>query len=500
MRGSLVAALLLFGRAALAGELIEGEVPSGGPDHLLVPFEVPEGTVEIEVRHERLSERNVLDYGLFDPERFRGWGGSNSEPFTIGLDEASRSYLPGPMPAGTWHVVIGKAVIAEPAAYALEITLRTEPTLEPRPGRGTYQPEVLEHGPHWYAGDFHVHSRDSGDASATLEEIAVFAEGRGLDFVVITDHNTSAQVDFLTDVQSRHPGLLLIPGAELTTYAGHANGIGVSATLDYFVGLDGVTIETLARQVLDGGGVFSINHPVLDLGERCIGCLWEQDLPLDLIGGVEIGTGSAAILYSQDTIAFWEDLLRRGARPAAIGGSDDHRAGRDTGAFAAKIGSPTTMVYAEELSPAGIVEGVRRGRTVVKLDGPGDPMVELSVKEGRVEATVTGALGQEVSIVENGRERTRSRITSDPFTSSLSLSDGEARYHAEVFVDGGLRTVSSHVFVGARPSDGCGCRAVPSSSGALGWMVPTLVWLFGRSRSRRRAAAAGGPSDSQRGR
>jgi hypothetical protein len=42
---------------------------------------------------------DVLDFGVEDPQGFRGWGGGNVEPAVIGVQAASRSYLPGPLPA-----------------------------------------------------------------------------------------------------------------------------------------------------------------------------------------------------------------------------------------------------------------------------------------------------------------------------------------------------------------------------------------------------------------
>ncbi|UCH29686.1 MAG: hypothetical protein JSV06_01295, partial [Myxococcales bacterium] len=54
---------------------IMGEVPAGEETHFFVPFDVPEGIAEIEVEHRNLTPGNVLDWGLDDPNGFRGWGG-----------------------------------------------------------------------------------------------------------------------------------------------------------------------------------------------------------------------------------------------------------------------------------------------------------------------------------------------------------------------------------------------------------------------------------------
>ena len=63
---------------------IEGVVPPGDETHFFEEFEVPEGIVEVEVRHDDLSTANILDWGLDDPNGFRGWGGGNREAAIVG--------------------------------------------------------------------------------------------------------------------------------------------------------------------------------------------------------------------------------------------------------------------------------------------------------------------------------------------------------------------------------------------------------------------------------
>jgi hypothetical protein len=458
MRLAVLATCLLAASTARAAEtvlVLDGDVPADGPDHFFVPFDVPEGVVEIEVQHDDLSDDNVLDWGLDDPNGFRGWGGGNGEPAIVGVDAASRSYVAGPIPAGTWRVVVGKAKLAElPATYALSVTLRDAPTLAPQPERGPYAPVVLARGARWYAGDFHAHSRESGDARPPLDEIAAFGRGRGLDFVAVTDHNTLTQLEFLADAQARHPALLLVPALEFTTYAGHANAIGATGWVDHKIGQPGVTIAAAAATFTDQGAALSINHPVLDLGDVCIGCAWQHETPPGL-AAVEVATGGldkAGKFFTADAIKYWDALCGQGLHLAAIGGSDDHRAGVDLDAFQSPIGDPTTLVWADELSTAGLLAGIRAGRTVVKLQGPGDPMVELSADPppavdtitadaATLTITVTGAPpGSTVRLVRNGDSQTMIPVDADPFTTSVVVAApaaGEDRWRAEAIVTPG---------------------------------------------------------------
>src|SRR4051812_42596049 len=95
----LLAALSFAGRAAAETTLtLDSDVPDDGSSFVLVPFDVPAGTVEIQIDHDDLSDANILDWGLQDPAGvFRGWGGGNTEPAIAGVLASSRSYLTGPI-------------------------------------------------------------------------------------------------------------------------------------------------------------------------------------------------------------------------------------------------------------------------------------------------------------------------------------------------------------------------------------------------------------------
>lgn len=455
--------LISFALAAETVILLEGEVPTTGPDHFFLPFELPPGIVEVELRHEDLSDTNILDWGLDGPEGFRGWGGGNAEPAIVGELAASRSYLPGTLTPGTWLVVVGKAkIVEEPALYRVEVVLRDEATLAPQPERRPYEDApALETGARWYAGDFHVHSRESGDASPSLDEIATFATGRGLDFVALSDHNTTSQLEWIGDAQDRHPTLLFVPSVEFTTYDGHANGIGATRWVDHRIGQPGVDIAAAVADFQDQGAFFSINHPNLNLGELCIGCAWEQQLDPGQIRGMEIITGGwdpVGKLFFEQTLAQWEDYLDQGHAVVPIGGSDDHQAGQDGGATASPIGSPTTLVWAEELSVPALLEGLRAGRTVVKLQGPDDPMVELWPANTGIEATVTGGIGSELHWFIRGTEVEVVAITEDP--QRVLLQRLGERGRAELWVDGQPRVLTNNLRL-PRPieelDEDCGC-------------------------------------------
>jgi hypothetical protein len=338
--------------------------------------------------------------------------------------------------------------------------------------RQPYQAIRLGDVPRWYAGDLHQHSRESGDASPTMDEVATFARGRGLDFVEYSEHNTVSQLDFFAAVQARHPDLLLLPGVEFTTYAGHANGIGATRYVDHRLGYGDVTLDTALANFATQDVVFSLNHPLLDLGQTCIGCAWKHPIPRAQLGAVEIGTGGfdkTGLLFGKQTIAWWERLSAQGLHLAPVGGSDDHSGGTGTGMFDSPIGNPTTMVFATVFDAAAIVEGVRKGHTVVKLQGPGDPMVDLRIGGHLVgetlvanspvlKVTVTGGMGSKLVVFKDGVEFKSVDVIADPF--DLADIAAAGRFRAEVQIDGQPRTVTANLWVESPvepPKTGCGC-------------------------------------------
>jgi hypothetical protein len=404
---------------------------------------------------------------------------------------------------GTWEVVVGKARISEtPANYEVCITLRTEATLPPQPRTPYADPGVLVDQARWYAGDFHVHSRQSGDASPTIDETLEFAQGVGLDFIMLSEHNTNSGFTLYGDVQLGYPELLIFPGVEWTTYSGHANALGATEWVDHKIGVRGATTAAAIQQYHDQGALFSINHPTVPGGNFCIGCPWEIDVDPTMVDGVEIQSGIWG------AIGYWEDMCAEGSHAAAIGGSDDHRGGQDIGALDSPIGTPTTMVFAQNLSTDAILEGIRSGRTVVKVNGIDGPMLETELTGERMgdtvfadaatlTATVSDGVGETLQVIKNGAVVDSVAIESDPFTHDTMVDApavGEDRYRHQVVFGIDVHTVGSYVWLraaedpgtpdagvpdgGTNPeegSSGCSCRIASASDYDTNFVLAVLA-------------------------
>src|SRR6185312_16742941 len=93
-------------------------------------------------------------------------------------------------------------------------------------------------------------------------------------------------------------------------------------------------------------------------------------------GNFDIGINA----FYPRAIALWDKELDAGNKIAAIGGSDDHTAGMNESSTGSPIGEPTTLVLADNLSEAAIIDALKHGRTMVNLRGPDDPLVEFTAR------------------------------------------------------------------------------------------------------------------------
>jgi hypothetical protein len=447
---------------------VKGDIdPSRTGGYLQIPFTVPAGTTGIQIRYSYDQPGgtcgggpNTLDMGVYEPKSNpsspvfeqadrRGWSGSAVRNLAIAengfSDEATyladrrafvngrttRAYEPGPIPAGTWAVELGIAHV-DPAdsdgiRYAVEVRTSTASAWSDDPHVPSGKPEPkVNTTPGWYTGDFHVHGeQEPGNATMSQTFAAAFGPaGPGLDFVTLVDHNNDVAHDDMRSQAGAHPGNLVIPGVEVTTYRGHWNAQGSSGFAGFRGGpiytpgaltspipdsaLTEVRDATLPKDQFDtirsGGGWTQINHPTIfkTAPAACRGCFWnyaDEDTDFSQVDAIEIQTGPAAIPqpnpsapnpFTADAIEYYEHALAGGAHIAAVGSSDDHRAGTATGPFDSSVGEGATVVHAKGLRRRAIVAAVEADHTYVKPFGPSAPDLSLDAVNEHGEAAIIG--------------------------------------------------------------------------------------------------------------
>ena len=313
--------------------------------YLELPFELPERTEELQVgiEVEPLGEgQAVVDLGLRDASRIRGWSGGARKSIAVGREKATPGYLAGELGAGTWAVLLG--------AYRV-----------PQAGcRITVRIRCASETSRWLKGDLHTHTEHS-DGTYTLREAGAIMASLGCDFIATTDHNTVSQ-------NTAHPqdtDLVFIPGMELTTTRGHANLLGVPEPVRDFRAPGPDDLRRRLAEAKRSGALVVLNHP------HCEFCPWEWGFDVER-DAVEVWNGPWTERNDR-ALAWWQSRLAAGERLVAVGGSDVHRPHPYV-----RHAMPTTWVYACSRTSAGILEGIGKGRVFLSY-APDGPAIDLKI-------------------------------------------------------------------------------------------------------------------------
>ena len=365
---------------------------------------------------------------------FRGWSGGARDRFFLGTDSATPGYVAGKMFAGRWMILLGLVSVPR---NGLPLRLSARVSGAQPEAKDTAETTVSRpRGPGWYQGDCHAHTfhSDAKGAPETLHEEARIA---GLDFLFITDHNNmTAWQAYFRSASSRD--LLFLPGMEITTLDGHANALGISRWVDFRVEKPGDP-AILAEQVALAGGLLSVNHDKPPIPWRHLAP------PMDCME-----VWQRHWLAANDvSLARYDRRLRDGRRITAIGGSDYHQPAAIDISAPFRLGTPTTVLFCEELSQDGVMRGLKSGRGYI-TEAPNGPSIFLEadatgmggvLPNGPAEsirASITGAQGDELVLLSDSGEFARLAIDSAEFVSELPIPS-DAKY-----VRGEIQARASH--------------------------------------------------------
>ncbi|HDT11326.1 MAG TPA: hypothetical protein ENN58_01160 [bacterium] len=215
-------------------------------------------------------------------------------------------------------------------------------------------------GPGWFGGDFHIHSHHS-DGNHSVCELMTYLQGKGLDFFVLTDHNTTSgwKEKYLLKT-------MVIPGIEISTFFGHFALINWIGDINWFSLERKSTFEDVAVEARRKGALFSVAHPECIGDPICTGCRWDYpNFCWEIADIIEVWAGSWSERRAENIKALkrWENLLNHGLKVVAVSGSDIH----ELGPYKKDYGR--TYVWAESKTRDGIMEGLKKGKVYI-TSGP----------------------------------------------------------------------------------------------------------------------------------
>jgi predicted metal-dependent phosphoesterase TrpH len=190
--------------------------------------------------------------------------------------------------------------------------------------------------------DPHIHSRYSGDATASPGDIIRKSREIGLDAIAIADHNTlKGSILAMKEVKDLDE-FMVIPAMEVTTNKGHIVALGITQEIE-----KGLSPEDTIDKIRSYGGIAIAPHPFVRYREGL--CGYVKDLDIDAIE-----TLNSRYIFGYSN---WRaKRLATKRKIPEIGASDAH--------FLGAIGSCVTELEAE-FSVESVIKGILSGKTNV---------------------------------------------------------------------------------------------------------------------------------------
>lgn len=209
--------------------------------------------------------------------------------------------------------------------------------------------------------DPHIHSKYSGDATPSPEDIVKKSREIGLDAIAVADHNTMKGSWAALEEAKDLDDFLVIPAMEVTTSRGHVVALGITEEIER-----GISPEETVKLIRNQGGIAIAPHPFVKYREGL--CDYVKTLDIDAI---ETLNSRYVFGYSN-----WRarNLAEKRGIPQ-IGSSDAH--------FLGAIGSCVTELDAD-FSIDSVIKSILSGNTNVFGDRTPLPLILKEVIKKKI--------------------------------------------------------------------------------------------------------------------
>lgn len=209
--------------------------------------------------------------------------------------------------------------------------------------------------------DPHIHSKYSGDATASPQDIIKRSREIGLDAIAIADHNTLKGSVVAKQEAKGLDDFLVVPAMEVSTNRGHIVALGVTDEIKTHMSPE-ETVDDIRSQ----GGIAIAPHPFVRYREGL--CDYVKNLDVDAIE-----TLNSRYIFGYSNWRAKRLALKRGI--PEIGSSDAH--------FLGAIGSCVTQLEAE-FSVDTVIKGILSGQTSVFGDRTPLPLILKEVIKKKI--------------------------------------------------------------------------------------------------------------------
>lgn len=186
--------------------------------------------------------------------------------------------------------------------------------------------------------DLHVHTNHSYDGLTSIKEAIKAAKQRGLNGIAITDH------DAIGIQTIPRTNIILIPGVEISTEAGHMIALGITRPIP-----PNLTALETAKRIRRQGGLVVVPHPY-DYFSHGMGY---EDIKSIKPDAIEV-INSSSLIFSRAKNR--SQKLAAELHIARVAGSDSHISGT--------IGDAYTIIETNSTRLNEILRAIKNGKTI----------------------------------------------------------------------------------------------------------------------------------------